>query len=278
MTWAIAAATLFGAATDAITDPKLPTKICPLFIKVECLPAASKAVIPVRPADRLEATLNSGYDFQSNSPGKFVEGLETAVAKARRRLALASENRGKFNVRCVIKLLVIEGESKCGIGGSVTTGSILSDDQILRLQNLMAADATVFWVACMSMTKNGTTQVLQRVLSKNGGTFVGFKSYGMEGCSFPRQLGQDEVYPAALKIKRGASAAELRNLFNRAGQPVAGDNDYYRDTRFPGETDPVIRAYYEVAEPNPFPKPDAVKAPTIDELVEKPTIIPAKKS
>src|SRR5262249_45051054 len=150
--------------------------------------------------------------------------------------------------------------------------------QVATVQNPMSADATIFRVACMSMAKNGTTQVLQKVLSKGGGTYVGFKSYCMADGSFPRQIGQDETYPAALRIKEGATAARLPALLTRAGQPVAEDAKYYRDKRFPGETDPIFRANAGASDPWAFPEPIKVKRPSIDELIGKPIVIPARRN
>jgi hypothetical protein len=256
------AATLIEADSDTVAkravDPKLPTKIHPLFIKVGCLTRDYRASgakslddlkVSKEDGDRTDYLMltigkNWKYDFLSASPRVFVKGLQEAVSKEQDRLGAAKENRGKFNVRCVIKLLVLEGHTGAGVGGSpanfemfgkngVKVGG-LTTEQIETLQKLMADDATIYWVACLSMTKNGTAQALQKVLKKNGGVFAGFKDSCWASHSFPNELSIDDSYPAAVRIPRGAEPKELERLFRLCGLPVKGDSEYYFDDRFPG--------------------------------------------
>src|SRR5258708_35885812 len=67
-------------------DPELPTKIVPLYVKIECLPASD---------GKKAATDEANYDFKSLSPAEFVDGWQAAVAKSQRKLSAAKENHGK---------------------------------------------------------------------------------------------------------------------------------------------------------------------------------------
>jgi hypothetical protein len=68
-------------------DTELPTKVIPLYLKVECLPASN--------GKKAESD-ESGYDFRSSSPAEFVESLQAAVAKSQGKLSAAKENHGNF--------------------------------------------------------------------------------------------------------------------------------------------------------------------------------------
>jgi hypothetical protein len=247
-------------ASNRPADLLLPAKIYPLFIKVGCLSRdyrargaksledlkASKSEGDLTDYLMLTSGKNWQYDFLSSSPGEFVERLQDAVAKEQRRLSAAPENRDKFNVRCAIKLLVLEGHTGSGIGGSPLNFEPFAKDgakvgglttkQVEMLQELMAVDATIYWVACLSMNKNGTAQALQKVLGKNGGVFAGFKDTCWATHSFPSELQSDDSLPAAVRIPPGAGAIELERLFQMCGLPVKGDATYYLDSRFPGQT------------------------------------------
>ncbi len=254
-----------GAAPSILSkcvaaDPRLPTKTYPLYIKVGCLTRDYQAR-GAKSLEELKQLKNDGdqtdyalltrgkewkYAFLSSSSAEFVRRLQEAVSKEQAHYAAAQENRGQFSVRCVVKLLVLEGPTGAGIGGSPSNfepfaqegakfGS-LTAKQIELLQELMAEDATIYWVACKSMYPNGTARALQNVLAKNGGAFVGFKDTCWADCSFPNELQSDESLPVAVRIPRDARPAELNRLFKLCGQGVKGDAEYFLDNRFPGKS------------------------------------------
>lgn len=241
-------------------DANLPTKTYPLFIKVGCLTRDYQAR-GAKSLEELKKSKNDGdltdytmltrgkdwkYTFLSSSPDEFVLRLQEAVSKEQAHHAASDENPGKFNVRCVVKLLVLEGHTGAGIGGSPSNFEPFAKEgakfggltakQIESVQDLMADDATIYWVACKSMYPNGTARALQKVLAKNGGAFVGFKDTCWADSSFPNELQSDESLPVAVRIPPGAQAAELDRLFNLCGQRVKGGTEYYVDNRFPGKT------------------------------------------
>jgi hypothetical protein len=241
-------------SSAAADEPAPPTKLIPLYIKVGCL-TRDYAAPGAKSLDQIKASDDDGdhtdylmltrrerwsYDFLSVSPGDFVRRLQQAVADARKKHAAAPENKG-VEVRCAVKLLVLEGHVGAGVGGSPADFEPdahggpkfggLAPKQIETVQGLMAEDATIFWVACRSLRKNGTARALLNVIGRNGGLLTGFKEYCWSDASFPEQQASDDAPPAALRVEKGATAERLKELFELCGKPVAGDRTSFHDER-----------------------------------------------